>query len=688
MATLEELVVSLVAETKDLRKGLDQATKATAKATESMEQSVKAFTEGSEKQLSFWEQAMATSLGVLGSQAVLAGIGLLKDALGAAFGVLKDGVKAAQEQEDALNKLNTALALSGQYSRQTSKEMQEFASQMQATSKFGDELVMENAALIQSLGGLEKEGLKTATQAAIDMASALGIDLKSAATLVGKAAAGEIGSFTRYGVVIEKGATQAETFANALGAINSKFGGSGAAQLKTFSGATTALNMVWGDFLELIGDGIIKNQVVLAVINEVKNVVGALSNSLQDNAMNWKALVGQGILLAIDTLAIAVLAADAVGRALDAAFHMAKAAALAFINPVVAGLDLLGVISDDLAQEFYNDWSETGVAIADAVTGDTALGGVVDKIAEIKGAAEEGFKVMKSGAEVAIEPINNVTASVAQLTAEQVKQNEALKSFASALAERGAAAQSQYEFEVALLESNLANKQIVEADYFEARMALLLENQTLEQEMLQAARDQNLITEQEFNDAKTALVRKQALESKKIADDQRKFEEETNKLRTQNLASTLSTISSLASSGSKELAAIGKAAAISTATIDGIAAVQKALASAPPPFNFALAAAVGAATAANVAKIAGVGLNKGGTLAGGGANVDRIPASLTPGETVVDRSTTDKLKAFLDSGGQAQNVMVEISLKDELIEFIETRIIERQAQGVSLLGAV
>ncbi len=63
-------------------------------------------------------------------------------------------------------------------------------------------------------------------------------------------------------------------------------------------------------------------------------------------------------------------------------------------------------------------------------------------------------------------------------------------------------------------------------------------------------------------------------------------------------------LATLSRSGNKKLALIGKAAAISQATIDGILGVQKALSSAPPPLNFALAAAVGAAAAVNVASIA------------------------------------------------------------------------------------
>lgn len=88
--------------------------------------------------------------------------------------------------------------------------------------------------------------------------------------------------------------------------------------------------------------------------------------------------------------------------------------------------------------------------------------------------------------------------------------------------------------------------------------------------------------------------------------------ERADQERRDNLEDTLGTISTLMRSSSNELRAIGKAAAIAQATIDGIVAVQKALASAPPPFNFALAALVGAATAANVAEIAA--MEKGGRV--------------------------------------------------------------------------
>ena len=75
------------------------------------------------------------------------------------------------------------------------------------------------------------------------------------------------------------------------------------------------------------------------------------------------------------------------------------------------------------------------------------------------------------------------------------------------------------------------------------------------------------------------------------------------------LASTrdfFTNLATLSSSGNSRIAAIGKAAALTQATIDGVLAIQKALA-APPgwPYNAAGVIAVGIAQAANVAKIAG-----------------------------------------------------------------------------------
>lgn len=130
-------------------------------------------------------------------------------------------------------------------------------------------------------------------------------------------------------------------------------------------------------------------------------------------------------------------------------------------------------------------------------------------------------------------------------------------------------------------------------------------------------RQQDLISEQVANQAK-------AQADIKLAES-----------RLGNTRKLFGALSTLATSENKKLAAIGKAAAVTQATIDGVLGVQKALASAPPPVNFALAAAVGVAAAANVAQIVaqrqlGGDLNKGQlSRVGEGSRPEVFRSSLT-----------------------------------------------------------
>ncbi len=226
----------------------------------------------------FFKNAMSTALGVgLGSLAV----GGITKGLGFLRSELAKTIDLAATQEDAVNSLNTALRLSGKYSKEASDDFQVFASSIQESSILGDEALLQNAALIQSLGNLSVKGLKRATQAAADLSAALGIDLAGAATLVGKAAAGEVGSFSRYGLVIKKGADNAETFAKAMAALEGKFGGAAASKVNTFSGAWQQLQNTWGDLLEIWGESTTKSTVLIAMMKKLSGFILSAQSALK-----------------------------------------------------------------------------------------------------------------------------------------------------------------------------------------------------------------------------------------------------------------------------------------------------------------------------------------------------------------------------------------------------------------------
>lgn len=147
--------------------------------------------------------------------------------------------------------------------------------------------------------------------------------------------------------------------------------------------------------------------------------------------------------------------------------------------------------------------------------------------------------------------------------------------------------------------------------------------------------------------AQIDMLRQQDLISEQTAAQMKaKVAAAQHEVQLQNAHEFFGNLAVLSQSGNKKIAAIGKAAAVTQATIDGVLAVQKALASAPPPVNYALAAAVGISAAANVAKIMGVGFEEGG-FTGNGAR--QAVAGVVHGkEFVVNADGTQKNRRVLE----------------------------------------
>jgi len=661
---LEELVVRLEVENKSLVTQLKKSQKITAAAAKKMAKSVDDFAKKSNKSMFSFKRVFETAIGFVGGQAVTAAFGSAKRAASALFRILvTDGIAAAQVQEDAINQLNTALALSGKFTKEASQDFQNFSSELQKNSKFGDEVILSTGALIQSLGQLDQQGLKKATQAAVDLSAALGIDLKAAALLVGKAATGEISSFSRYGLIIKKGADESETFANALDSINAKFGGAAAAQVKTFSGGVTQLGNSFGDTTEEIGFTITQNLAVISVIKELNKIVNEATSSISGQNGTLKELIAEGLISTIKATNILVISLDAIARAGESAFAILTAQ----IKVVSGSLAALPLIMQGKFKEALSIISQASKEAADDIikplTEDTGLGKVSELLFQLENAAKKGFKAMKDGAESTIDPINTVKSSLVELTEAQKKQ-----------------AEDGQELAEQLIEQQEENDEI--------RLALLQERMDGELEILQEARNQQKITEEEHLLAVKTLNANFRKEETKQEDKQQKADEQRNKRRAQNFRSTLGVISTLSRSGNKELFEIGKAAAIAQAIIDGNAAVQKALAAAPPPFNFALAGLVGVATAVQVSNISAQGLRSGIDAVPGIGFADSFPAVLAPGERVVPQETNKDLSGFLkDQDGSrstdTRSFNIEISLNENIMDFIEAKLIERDSLQTS-----
>ncbi len=170
---------------------------------------------------------------------------------------------------------------------------------------------------------------------------------------------------------------------------------------------------------------------------------------------------------------------------------------------------------------------------------------------------------------------------------------------------------------------------------------------------------QRLITEAQA----MAISNRQKLEKENLdelrkgQDDYTKFLEQQGKDRQTNQRAVLSNISTLAQSSSKELASIGKAAAITQIAIDTEKAVSGAYAFGNsfggPVLGAILGAVAATAQAARAANVAGIGFETGGIVPGTSFTGDNVAANVNSGEMVLTRQQQSQL--FNMANGQNGN---------------------------------
>jgi len=279
------------------------------------------------------------ALGVFSAQKILSGFEAIID--------------SASEFQNDVNQLRIALDATGQATDNVVEGFVDYASSLQATTKYTDNAVLSTAALIQGLGQLSGQELKTATKAALDLSQALGIDLNAAASLVGKAANGNIAAFSKYGIEIRKGATDAETFANALALIQQRFGGASEKAITTYAGAVAQLKNNFDDSIKTFGLAIIENKTVISSINALSQGFVRLTGFIEDNKGIISGLA-TGTMKALEFTAKALvptIVGLSAGFAVFAATSAAASAGLLGVagSASVAGFALLGTASAALA---------------------------------------------------------------------------------------------------------------------------------------------------------------------------------------------------------------------------------------------------------------------------------------------------------------------------------------------------
>lgn len=168
-------------------------------------------------------------------------------------------IELSNIQEDAQNRLATALASSGQLTASNTSLLSLMSSELQGATTVNDEVSQGLAALAINMGATAEQAASIVPTAA-DMSAALGISLESAVTNATKTLGGLAGELGELSPKIKNLTAEQLMAGQGLDLLSTQFAGQAAAASTTFSGALEKLggDVVnvqerFGDVLKIVG---------------------------------------------------------------------------------------------------------------------------------------------------------------------------------------------------------------------------------------------------------------------------------------------------------------------------------------------------------------------------------------------------------------------------------------------------
>jgi hypothetical protein len=180
---------------------------------------------------------------------------------------LYDSVNAAMEAEAIQAQLDAVLKSTGGAAGMTADAINDMASKLSKVTKFEDDAIVGGENMLLTFTNIGKDVFPGATEAMLDMSTAMGTDLQSSAVMLGKALnnpAEGLSALTRVGVTFTaeqermvKQMMAAGDVAGAqaiiLGELQKEFGGSAEAAGQTFAGQLEIAKNALGNMGEAIG---------------------------------------------------------------------------------------------------------------------------------------------------------------------------------------------------------------------------------------------------------------------------------------------------------------------------------------------------------------------------------------------------------------------------------------------------
>ena len=235
-------------------------------------------------------------------------------------------VRAFDKQQKAIAQMEAGLKSTGGQVGITSKELQKMASDLQKTTLFGDEEILQGAtAQLLTFTNITGEQFKKTQEVALDLATRLDGDLKSASIMLGKALndpVANLSALSRAGIQFStdqkstiKSLVETNRLADAqtiiLAELEKQYGGSAAAAAAAGLGPIQQLGNSLSDMSEDIGAALLPIiQDLASWVKKIADKFDALDDSTKKNIVKWGLIVAAigPALMIFGQLAIAVSA--------------------------------------------------------------------------------------------------------------------------------------------------------------------------------------------------------------------------------------------------------------------------------------------------------------------------------------------------------------------------------------------
>lgn len=276
-------------------------------------------------------------------------------------------VIAFDKQAKAIAQVEAGLKSTGNAANKTSEQLQAMASQLQNTSLFGDEEILKDVtAQLLTFTNIAGTQFDRTQQAALDLATRLDGDLKSASIQLGKALndpVANLSALSRSGIqfsneqkALIKSLVETNRLADAqtiiLDELDKQYGGAAQAAARAGTGPLKQLQNTLGDLSEQFGE--IISEAILPLVEYVKDLATRFSNL--DKSTKKIIVVVAALLAALGPVLLALGSLATMLPAIGAAL----AALTGPVGLVIAALAGIGVV----IYKYWEPIKETLVDIA------------------------------------------------------------------------------------------------------------------------------------------------------------------------------------------------------------------------------------------------------------------------------------------------------------------------------------